>query len=142
MKQFTGTGLTPTFSLSNIAMLLLVTLLVSTSAPVSALEPVFDIVDADIISATPKTMDSVKKAIIAGAATRKWRLQEIGPGHLEAQIIVRKHVAKVDIVYSETNYSITYKETENLKYNNGKIHKNYNRWIRNLDLAIQKSLSY
>lgn len=123
---------------------LLLSLLVcaTVSRPVHALEPVFDIVDAEIVSSTPKTLESVKKAIIAGASKRKWRLKEVGPGHLEAQIYVRKHEAKVDIVFTDSNYSITYKETVNLKYNNGKIHKNYNKWIRLLDIEIQKSLSY
>jgi len=124
--------------------LLLLSLFISitVSQPANALEPVFDIINAEIVSTTTETMDSVKKAIVSGGATRKWRMKEISPGHLEAQITVRSHTAKVDIVYSEKNYSITYKESTNLKYNNGKIHKNYNKWIRFLDVAIQKSLSY
>jgi len=67
---------------------------------------------------------------------------EIGPGHLEAQILVRSHEAKVDIFYDEAMYSIIYKDSVNLKYDNGLIHKNYNKWIRNLDIDIQRTLSY
>lgn len=107
-----------------------------------ALDPVFDIIDAEIRSSTPKSQEAVKKAIVAGGKARKWRMFEMGRGHLEAQVTVRSHVARVDIFFTEYNYSIIYKDSVNLKYKNGLIHKSYNKWIRNLDLDIQKSLSF
>ena len=39
----------------------------------------------------------------------------------------------VDIVFDTSKYSITYKESSNLDYKNHKIHRNYNRWVANLN---------
>jgi len=122
---------------------LVVFLTVSLSNTASArLDPVFDIVAAEIVSNTPKNLEAVKKAIIAGGKVRQWRMTEVAPGHLEAVIDVRTHQATVDIIFDELTYSITYRDSVNLKYKDGLIHRNYNKWIRNLDLSIQKSLSY
>ena len=38
------------------------------------------------------------------------------------------------------DYSITYKESTNLDYMNGQIHRNYNGWIENLDRDIRANL--
>jgi len=50
-------------------------------------------------------------------------------------------MAQVDIKYSTIAYSITYKDSSNLKYDGTKIHSNYNGWIQNLDKAIKIQLS-
>lgn len=88
------------------------------------------------------TMEQVKKEIMAAGRPRGWRMKEIAPGHLEAIIYVRAHMAKVDIKYNTKEYSIHYKDSDNLKYKEGKIHKAYNNWITNLDRDIQLELGY
>jgi len=126
-----------------VAAALVVFLTITISSTASArLDPVFDIVATEIVSNTPKNLEAVKKAIIAGGKVRQWRMKEVVPGHLEAVIDVRTHQATVDIMFDELTYSITYRDSVNLNYKDGLIHRNYNKWIRNLDLSIQKSLSY
>jgi len=126
---------------STVSTIVILTLVFSNVA-VARLDPVFDIVAAEIVSSTPKDLESVKKAIIAGGKVRRWRMQELAAGHLEAVIEVRSHQATVDIIFDTKTYSITYRDSVNLKYSDGQIHRNYNKWIQNLDLSIQKSLSY
>ncbi|MFV8782808.1 hypothetical protein ACNKU7_10340 [Microbulbifer sp. SA54] len=90
----------------------------------------------------PQTSATVEKAIFTGCLDKGWVCREVTPGHIEASISVRKHRATADINYSEKSYSIAYKDSYLLDYNGRKntIHRNYNRWINNLEQAISKNL--
>jgi len=86
------------------------------------------------------TMEQVEKAIIQAGAQKKWRMMIIKPGQIVGNILVRSHKARIQIDYTEKIYTITYLESNNLLYKDGKIHRNYNRWINNLDQTIQSNL--
>lgn len=45
------------------------------------------------------------------------------------------------IPYDTKFYSILYVKSENLDEDDGKIHRNYNRWINNLNVDIQRQLA-
>lgn len=83
----------------------------------------------------------VKNAIIKAGVQRKWIMNEAGPGVIKARQQARDHVAEARINYSATGYTITYESSLNLSAGGGKIHPNYNRWVRNLDKDIQVNLS-
>jgi hypothetical protein len=68
-------------------------------------------------------------------------MNDVGPGVIKARQQNRNHSAEVRITYSATAYSIDYDSSQNLLASQGKIHKNYNRWVRNLDKDIQVSLA-
>ena len=85
-------------------------------------------------------MDAVTAAITTGVIDRRWTPTVVGPGHVEAQLHVRSHVAIVDITFNEAAYSITYKDSHNLDYKKGRIHRNYNRWVANLNQMLQRKL--
>jgi hypothetical protein len=70
------------------------------------------------------------------------RLDYVGsqPGH-DQRPPARINSAEVRIPYTATSYSINYESSLNLKASNGKIHKNYNRWVHNLDHDIQLNLA-
>lgn len=89
------------------------------------------------------SMEQVERAILQGMAVRGWRPQSRDPGRILAELNVRQHQAVVEIVYNERVYSIEYVSSQNLdESKNGKrIHRNFNRWIRNLDADIQKKLT-
>ncbi len=84
------------------------------------------------------TAQQVHDAIIAGATSKGWSIEESADGHLIAQIYVRSHMAQVDIKYDETGYSITYKDSTNLDYDGTEIHRNYNGWIREMVVKINE----
>lgn len=86
------------------------------------------------------TMKQVEDAIIKGGNIRRWIVRPVAPGDLEARIKVRSHTAVVRITHDTKSYSIVYKSSTNLKYNGTNISRNYNRWIANLDQAIQEQM--
>ncbi|TON39841.1 hypothetical protein CGH62_05725, partial [Vibrio parahaemolyticus] len=71
----------------------------------------------------------VKMAIVQSATNRGWTIEEVSPGVLIAKIHVRTHSAEVKIPYNNKYYSIIYLNSVNLKASDGKIHRNYNRWV-------------
>ncbi|WP_455199417.1 hypothetical protein [Kaarinaea lacus] len=86
------------------------------------------------------TTADVKKAIVAGGAMRGWSFEEAGDGHLVGTLMVRKHVAVIDVNYDAKSYSIKYKDSQNLNYDGSNIHSNYNSWIMNLKQSIDTQL--
>ena len=109
--------------------------------------PVLDITDSSVtpVSGKEPTLEDVTRAIVSAAtgSTPIWNMQVVEPGHIVATLHNRKHMASVDINYTTKGYSITRKETSNLKYNaeKGTIHPGYNKWIRRLDNNIRVKLS-
>jgi hypothetical protein len=80
----------------------------------------------------------VEQAIYSAAQKRGWSPRIVSPGLIEARITVRSHKAAVDIQYSRDSYSITYRDSTNLDYRKGKIHRNYNNWVVKLSGSIQR----
>lgn len=87
------------------------------------------------------TEAQVKDAIIKAGAQRQWIMSDAGPGVIKGKLQNRGHVADIKINYSATSYSIVYVSSINLMAANGKIHRNYNRWVHNLDKDIQVTLA-
>jgi hypothetical protein len=103
--------------------------------------PVYNVENSPVNVSSKASIDDVKRAIVTAGASLGWQMKEESPGHIVGTLILRKHMAKVDIPYSKSGYSITYKDSMELQYDGTTIHSNYNGWIQNLDRAIQNSLS-
>lgn len=93
------------------------------------------------IPASNLSEDKIEQAIIRGGSSLGWVMQKVSPGNIQATLNLRTHQAIVNINYTDTIYSIQYVSSVNLKYKDGKIHRNYNSWIRNLTTAINRELS-
>ncbi|MBM4128164.1 MAG: hypothetical protein FJ247_12580 [Nitrospira sp.] len=106
--------------------------------------PIYNVKDAPVSTANGKdvTLDQVTKAIIEAGTGLKWSMAVVKPGQIVGTLVVRSHSAVVDITYTTKAYSITYKDSNNLKYNAEKqtIHENYRGWIQNLDNTIKGKL--
>ncbi len=91
----------------------------------------------------PATLSShqVVRAITVAAHEKGWQVSQVRPGLLYAKIDVRSHVAQVKIPYTRSHYSILYRGSSNLNYNGHEIHRNYNRWVANLNKYIQQNLT-
>ncbi|KIU31764.1 hypothetical protein [Atlantibacter hermannii] len=87
------------------------------------------------------TAEQVRTAILKAGVQRKWVMTDAGPGVIKGRLQARDHVAEVRIPYSANRYSIIYDSSLNLQAANGKIHKNYNHWVNNLNQDIQINLS-
>jgi hypothetical protein len=88
-------------------------------------------------------MEEVQKAIIGAGVVLTWQMALVKPGEIVGTLNVRSHQAVVSIPYTTKNYSILYKDSNNLKYNakSQTIHENYLTWIQRLDNAIRARLT-
>ena len=109
--------------------------------------PVFNVDNASIVTVSgnePK-LDDVTKAIVsaAGNSHPPWNMQIVKPGHIVATLHNRTHMAQVDIEYTTKGYSITRKDSADLKYDpeKGTIHPGYNKWVKRLDSNIRIKLN-
>lgn len=83
----------------------------------------------------------MQQAIVKTLVARGWTVQKITPQLVQAQITVREQYhAEIDIPYSADHYRIQYRDSSGLDYKDGKIHKNYIRWVRLLDKGIVREL--
>ncbi|ALM71484.1 hypothetical protein [Vibrio vulnificus] len=102
-------------------------------------QPILEIQD------TPVSYDlqskQVKSAIVLAATKRGWAITEVEPGVLSAKLNLRSHFVEIMIPYDDKYYSILYVKSENLNASDGNIHRNYNRWINNLNVDIQRQFA-
>jgi len=104
-------------------------------------QPVFDVTQAPVVTNKPNpSMDDVRQAVVRAGSTLGWQMNPDRAGHVTGRLLLRTHVAVVDVDYTQNAYSIKYRESTNLDYSDGKIHRNYNGWIQNLDKAIRIQL--
>lgn len=83
----------------------------------------------------------MKQAILTTLVKRKWSVQRVNPSQIQAEITVReKFHVEIDINYSTSGYTIAYRDSSGMDYKDGKIHKNYIRWVRLLDRGILREL--
>ena len=89
----------------------------------------------------PLTPAEVRGAIVRAGAGLGWIMKDAGPGTINGTLILRTHTAEVQIPYSATSYGIVYKSSINLQESGGKIHRNYNGWVQNLNRGINAQLA-
>ncbi|CND82704.1 hypothetical protein QVN42_01955 [Yersinia nurmii] len=89
---------------------------------------------------THNSTEQIKTIILDAGQNRDWIMTPIAPGVIDGRLMNRDHSVNIRINYTPTNYTIKYVSSTNLKAANGKIHRNYNRWVNNLDKDIQKRL--
>ena len=125
---------------SKSGVLLAVEILVAGCAPMA---PIQNVENVSVATSTnrPLTPVEVRAAIVRAGAGLGWIMKDAGPGKLHGTLMLRTHTAEVEIPYSTGSYSITYKSSTNLQEGNGKIHRNYNGWIQNLNRGINAQLA-
>jgi hypothetical protein len=104
--------------------------------------PIMSVTDQPVVTAAGKqlTADQVRDGIVKAGTGLGWVMTPVSPGLISGRLALREHVAVVDVQYSATLYSIRYKDSTNLNYRDGQIHRNYNGWIENLDRDIRSEL--
>ncbi len=105
--------------------------------------PIYNVQDATVVtnSDKPATANDVKKAILRAGTSLGWNMKEEKPGHIIGTLNLRSHMAQVDIKYSPSSYSITYRDSQNLNYDGTNIHGNYNGWVQRLQQNIQSQMN-
>ncbi|WLH90849.1 hypothetical protein PSH87_02150 [Pseudomonas sp. FP453] len=85
--------------------------------------------------------EKMKTVIVTALQKREWTVQRLSPQLVQAEITIRnQYYAAIDIRYTRNSYAITYRDSRDLGYKDGKIHRNYNRWVNNLDRDIMAGL--
>ena len=104
---------------------------------------VYNVEHASLNTNKPTTAAQVQAAIKRAGAGLGWSMRDVAPGHIEARLPVRSHIAVADILYNSKDFSIKYKDSTNLDYDakDNTIHSNYNGWIQNLQKAITAQTS-
>ncbi len=103
--------------------------------------PVRDVENQPVVTAgKAATMEEVERAIMRAGQGLGWVMAPVKPGMVTGRLELRAHIAVVDISYDTRTFSIRYKDSTNLDYVGGSIHKNYNGWIDNLEREIRANL--
>ena len=129
--------------LKTILLVMLALAFLPTGASANRQEPIYNIVNQPIPAASQKlSRNDIAKAIIAGGARTGWQIGPNDDGSLTGKIDVRgKHHATVTITFSQTNYNLTLVSSTNLLQEGNLIHRNYNRWVRDLEKNIDNQLA-
>lgn len=94
---------------------------------------------APAMSAHSSTL--MHNAIVNALNERGWQVQQASTSQVLAEITVRgRHYAEVTIPYSDSQFQIQYRNSRGLDYKDGKIHRNYNKWVNLLREQILSNL--
>ncbi|PLR37336.1 hypothetical protein CYR55_10375 [Chimaeribacter californicus] len=97
--------------------------------------------NVDAAIAGQYTESQVKNAILSAGLARKWVMAPVAPGVITGHVERQGHSADIRINYTAARYTINYVNSQNLLAANGVIHRNYNRWVNNLNRDIQLKIS-
>jgi hypothetical protein len=98
--------------------------------------PLYNVSSATMSTPPTATVEQVAGAIKRAGVGLGWQMIDKGPGEIEGRLKLRSHLAVVSVTFDNKNFSIFYKDSNNLDYDGTRIHKNYNGWIQNLENAI------
>ena len=125
--------------MSSLLRATLITLALLTSAGCTS-KPVLN-TQHDLPASAQISEEKVKQVIVAALQKREWTVLRQSPQLVQAEITVRNQCyAAIDIRYTRNSYAITYRDSRDLGYKDGKIHRNYNRWVSMLDRDIMAGL--
>ncbi len=104
----------------------------------------FELTSDGLNHSAPFDVEKLEKSIKTSLVNYNWSITDINDGLITAQYSKSNGVivADIKVEYDSEGYSITYVDSKNLDANLKRmtIHKNYNRWIANLNKTI--SMNY
>ncbi|WP_339469223.1 MULTISPECIES: hypothetical protein [unclassified Pseudomonas] len=125
--------------MSSLLRATLITLALLTTAGCTS-KPVLN-TQHDLPATAQVSEEKMKTVIVNALQKREWTVQRLSPQLVQAEITVRnQYYAAIDIRYTRNSYAITYRDSRELGYKDGKIHRNYNRWVSMLDRDIMAAL--
>lgn len=119
------------------ALLLSLTL----SALVGCTSKPIENIQQTVPGASVRSSADMQQAIVRALNKREWLVQRVSPIDIQAEITQRgRHHAEISIPYSASQFAIQYRDSWGLDQQDGKIHRNYNRWVDNLRSDILQEL--
>ncbi|SCA56660.1 conserved hypothetical protein [Candidatus Terasakiella magnetica] len=104
-------------------------------------QPVYSVFSHPVPSSAEfMSLREISEVIELSAMNRKWLVEEQYPGLLKLTFRKKTHVAVIEVTFDQSSYSIKYLNSVDLLYNGSRIHRNYNRWVANLEKDIEMNL--
>lgn len=100
--------------------------------------PIRNVMQFPIPPGPAVNLENVQKAIMRAGITLGWQMVPRAPGHVEGVLNIRRHQAVIDITFDDKQFTIMYRTSTNLDYDEKArtIHSNYNGWIERLQKGI------
>jgi hypothetical protein len=118
--------------------ILIASVLVASCASAVRVKPVLEVQDTPVTIAGGKT--AVASTIKSRLSARGWKVISENANVIRAQFSkpnteIGVHSVTIDVGYDADSVSIKYVDSENMLYeaDGHKIHRNYNRWVANLE---------
>jgi hypothetical protein len=123
----------------------LLTFAVLSAAPALADDPVKELIDQEVPALKDGTriaLADIEKAILEACARRRFKATVVEPGMISARWENRGHSFEVSIPYTDSAYSIRYKDSVRMDYNPDKrrIDDAYNEYVVGLNDHIEAHL--
>ncbi len=126
--------------MTRIRVLLVGLLLIGLAACKTA--TIYSVQDANLLTASSASDADIAKVIQEAGKRTGWVIKPVEPGKMKGMYTKRRHTAVVDIRYTRSTFSIDYVDSTNLQHDGEKIHKAYNKWIMQLEQAIQREANF
>ncbi len=125
----------------NISRILLILMLLGLGA-CSRMQPVLTVQQPlPTDSASYLDEQAMQQALIRALTRTRWQIEGGHQGLMQAHMDFRgRHKIWIDIDYAPDHYNIRYRDSQNLDYADGKIHKRYNALVKKLNGVIQQEL--
>ncbi len=95
------------------------------------------VVEISTGSGKAPSADEARKAIRSGGIGKGWTAFDKGPGKVKLDLDVKgKYNVSVEVLYNSKTYTVKYLSSENMKFDQGKIHPKYAEWIGTLIKGI------
>jgi len=120
----------------------LLTALLAVAPAARADDPVKDIIDHEVPAlkdGTRMALPDLQAAILAACERRRFEATVVSPGLITARWVHGSHSFDVSIPFSDSNYSIRYKDSQRMDYNPAKhrIDDAYNEYVEALSEHIE-----
>ena len=101
--------------------------------------PVHNVLDAPL--STTQTEAQVGESIRRAARIQGWGVEEMDQNVIYVTRRHGSHFATAAVLYDARAFSIQLRGSQNFKQGEGRIHKLYNQWVRDLEATIQREVA-
>lgn len=88
-----------------------------------------------------QSAQALQPALLRALVRGRWTVEEVQPNQVLARIDLRdEQSASITVDYVDGRYDIRYRDSKELQYADGSIHKRYNSLVKKLDRLIVQEI--
>ncbi len=103
---------------------------------------IYNVHSAPLPTTRTATDDQIAEVIREAGRRQGWVIKPLAPGKMRGMYSKGRHTAVVAIRYTDSSFSIEYVESSHLRHDGDSIHKAYNKWVQQLEEAIQREAKF